>query len=58
MIGECYHDKFHPIRKQCKRKRVVYSHIRIGNLTDKWTWCKQHLPYRAALAGERGEETR
>lgn len=50
IIGECYHNKFHPNLPQCKKRLVYHATTKVGNLTDSWTWCKKHLPAN----GEKG----
>ena len=42
-VVECYHNKFNPSAPQCRATIVRPSPMRLGNLTDEWTWCGEHL---------------
>lgn len=42
MKGECYYMKFCPTLPQCTNTEVDYHTLKLGNPTDKWTWCKEH----------------
>ena len=42
LIGECFKNKFHPSKPQCLNIEV-YKAEPLGNPTDDWTWCKEHV---------------
>lgn len=42
MTGECYYMKFCPTLPQCANTEVDYRTLKLGNLTDEWTWCEEH----------------
>ena len=42
MKSECYKNKYHDTLPQCPETDVDYAWLKVGNLTDTWTWCAIH----------------
>jgi hypothetical protein len=41
-MAECFQNKFHPHLPQCKAAGE-FLRAAIGNPTDNWTWCAEHV---------------
>ncbi len=50
----CYHNRWHPTEPRCPNEAVVQG-AHLGNMTDGWLWCAEHMPppeYREPIKRE------
>ena len=53
-MNECYHNKFHG--EQCK-KPGQFQRLSVGNPTDEWTWCADHIVFAGESMPQKGLES-